>query len=398
MRSRTFCTRCPLLILGAAWVGSWPWAAAGALEAAAESVTAPPTQSANAPASSFPAAGPRGPGSVLVLEALARVHAESRSWTTVVRILGPADTGLDAEGALLLSEGWQRTGQPAAAAAVLERARRRFPSHEGLRLARIDAALSAEQWASALERAREALRELGPSPALHLRAAQAYFGLGNALGAVKVREVADGRPGQFVKSWLLLEQRGPQRFLCCPEASALYQLRRALDGGLDTPEAHLLHARLWQKAGKPRVGLTLLKSREVVLLESGDAATLATFAALALEADALDDYLRYTRLLAAQQPDRRRETLGDAYNAVAERYGQRGEAALYREFSYRALRLRPDDVERLLRVAEAEWSAGRSDAAAALYRRVLELEPTHPRREVILERLAGQPAAEPSAP
>ena len=51
--------------------------------------------------------------------------------------------------------------------------------------------------------------------------------------------VPGGRVGQFAGEWFLVEKRAePDRFLCCPEASAFYALRRALDTGLDEPAAH----------------------------------------------------------------------------------------------------------------------------------------------------------------
>ena len=329
---------------------------------------------------------------------LAEEHLDAGRSAAAVEILRLLKSDLPAVGVRLLADTLLRMGDSQESVAVIRRGLQRFPKNEDLWLAWIDAALREEQWAVAAARARRALGCLGKSPAVRLRAAQAYFGLGKVLGVAEVREVVDGRPGQFASGWLLVERRGPRRFLCCPEVSALNQLRRALDAGLDVPAAHLLHARIWQKAGKPQIGLALLESREAVLLESHDQAMLAAFAELALEADVLDDYLRYCQMRADCEPRRRAEILSKAYVAVAERYGQRGEEALYREFCYRALRLRPDDLKLMLHLAEAEWSDGRRDEATTLYRRVLEREPTHPRRRQMLERLASQAGGEPHNP
>lgn len=335
------------------------------------------------------AVGERNPNSAPVRAALARVYARQGAWAAVVESLQTVEPGLDAEAALLLAAGLQRTGRAAVGAATMQRALQRFPDDERLWLAWIDAALGDGQWALALRRAQAGLERLKASPAVRLRAAQAYFGLGAVLGVAEVREVPGGRAGAFAGRWLLVEQRGPGRFLCCPESSALYQLRRALEAGLDEPAAHVLHARIWQKLGKARLGLSLLKRREAVLLEGGGVVTLEVFAELALEADALDDYLRYSRLRVDACPDDRAEILGGAYLAVAQRYGQRGELALHREFCQRALRLRPDDMELMLRVADAEWSAKRYEEAVRLYRRVLGRDAAHAARGRMLERMAA---------
>jgi tetratricopeptide (TPR) repeat protein len=203
-----------------------------------------------------------------------------------------------------------------------------------------------------------------------------------------VIRVSGGRVGQFYDDWLLIEKRDEaDRFLCCPPASALYTLRRALDAGLDEPAAHLLHARIWQQAGRPEIGLAILRSREALWLENASPETLATFAEIALAANALDDFLRYARLRAARQPQRRDEILFEAFTAVAERYNQRGDLTLSREFLRRAVALRPENVPVMLRLADAVWDTGGREEAATWYRRVLEREPAHPERRRILERL-----------
>jgi tetratricopeptide (TPR) repeat protein len=217
--------------------------------------------------------------------------------------------------------------------------------------------------------------------------------LGQVLGSVEVRELPDAEPGQFRDGWLVLQPRGPRKFLCCPPGSALNQLRRALDGGFDEPGVHVLHAQIWERAGQPALAWSLLQSRAAVLLEDGDPATLDVFAQIALRAGALPEFLHYSRRRAVACPERSREILCASCLAVADHYGQRGDAELYREFCYRALHLRPDDADLCLRVADAEWSAGRTAQALPLYRRTLELAPPHARRAEILARLASEPAA-----
>jgi tetratricopeptide (TPR) repeat protein len=330
----------------------------------------------------------QAPGNVGYATELARAYAAERGWLAVDRLLSPLQDGLDVDGLLLLAEACAETGQVARAAEVLEHGLRSRPDSEALWLALIDDALARRCWALVLERVAQAERRLGFRPHLQFRAAQAYYRLGQAWGRTRVIRVPGGRAGQFVNDWLLLERQDQaDRFLCCPPASALYALRRALDAGLDEPAAHLLHARIWQQAGRPEIGLAILQSREARWLESASADALATFAEVALAANALDDFLRYARLHAARAPQQRAGILFDACVAAAEQYNQRGDLTMSREFLRRAVALRPEDVTVMLRLADAVWDAGGSEEAAIWYRRVLEREPAHAERRRILERL-----------
>jgi len=73
---------------------------------------------------------------------------------------------------------------------------------------------------------------------------------------------------------------------------------------------------------------------------------------------------------------------------AADRYSERGDEALCLCCLRRAQRLRPDDPDLLLRLADTAWGAGRSTEARTLYLRLLELRPSHPHRARLLERLA----------
>jgi tetratricopeptide (TPR) repeat protein len=259
-------------------------------------------------------------------------------------------------------------------------------------LARIDSELAVQHWAAALARVRDFERQHGPVPAVDFRAAQAWFGLGQALGKSTIRQVSDGRVGQFSGDHLLVEERGPGRYLCCTSDSALFRLRRALDAGFDQPAAHLLHARIWQSLGKPELALSLAKGHENAILAAALPNDLGALAEIALQANSPDDYLRYIRLRAEREPQHADQTLAQAYLALADYYAHRGDRDLEREFCYRAARLRPDDADLALRLADAEWLAQRYEPAARHYRQYLQNSPAQDsQRERVLERLATSP-------
>jgi hypothetical protein len=260
-------------------------------------------------------------------------------------------------------------------------------------LACIDAKLAHRHWAAALDLVRDFERQHGPTPPVDFRAAQAWFGLGQILGKVTVRQITNGRLGQFSGDFLLVEQRGPDRFLCCTKDSALFRLRRALDAGFDQPAAHLLHARLWLALGKPELALALAKAHEPAILADAQPTELDALADIALQAGAPDDYLRYMRLRAARDPQEHDQTLAKAYLGLADYYAQRGDHDLEREFCYRAACLRPNDPALALRLADAEWLAQHYEPAARHYRQyLLHSPPQDAERQRVLERLATTPA------
>jgi len=280
---------------------------------------------------------------------------------------------------------------------LLEQALARDPDHVGLWLAWIDSALDQELPAVALRRIRRAQAGLHDLPDLHYRAARALFQQGLMLGQAKVCRVPGGRAGQFAGRYLLVESRlGAERFLCCPVESALYQLRLALDGGLDDPRADLLHARIWQRLNRPDVGLAVLKSRAASLATEPRDDVLAALCELAMAAGALPDYLHYSWLRAARHPRRRRELLGEACLAMAESYSRRGDETLYVEWLRRAAQLRPDDRDVLTRAADAEWNAGRKLDACDSYGRLLQRWPDQLDRGRILSRLVECESSRPA--
>lgn len=324
---------------------------------------------------------------------LARLHLENRKPGDAIAVLAPFQAELDPEGACLLADAYRAANRPEELAALLAAALAHFPDEERLWFVYIDAALEQRQLQEALRRIAEAQARLGSRPALHLRAARAYFALGRILGEPHRQTPPDQQPGQFQDAPLLIAdvERGTPP-LSCPPQSAMYQIRRALDASLDEPAAHVLHARIWERCGRPEIGLAILQGREQFLIEANDRTAIEALADLALAAGRLRDYLRYARKLARCCPEQGEEILWRAYLAAAERYNQRGEEAVYAALLRRALELRPGDVGLRLRLADADWEAGRTRAAVQNYRVVLEQEREHPERLRILARLEAESA------
>ncbi len=309
-----------------------------------------------------------------------------------VDLLTPRADELPAEGVALYAAACRAAGR--SAEDVLRRAVARSPGESAVQLAWIDAALEAGLYAVALQRIAAA-GPLADRPEFEWRAARAHFAMGALLGAAEVRTVPGGRPGQFVGRLLVVEERpGTDRFLCCPPASALYQLRRALDDGFDEPAAHVLHARIWQRLGRSEVAWAVLRMRAAAILAQGDDEALREYADAALRAEAVDEYLRAVRRRAERSPGQRAAVLAEGCRAVADHYARAGDETLHLQWLYRALEHAPDDAALWLAVGDAEWTRAAQPAAQRAYRRVLALAPDTPRRAELLERLAAEPAAD----
>ena len=271
--------------------------------------------------------------------------------------------------------------------AVIARGLKRFPANATLWLMRLDLDLARAQYATALKHADQAEQKLGPVAELALRRARAYSELGCLAGQTVVRPAPRGKVGQLVDNWLLMETRGRGRFLCCPEESALYQIRLALDGGVNTPEASVLHAYLWSRLGQSGRALALLAAAEGRVLREATAETLAQAAEVALRGGDLEAYLRYERRRAEVDQAAAEQIMLGAYLAAADHYALRGDPTLYRAYLRRAVALRESDPDLWLRLADAEWTLGARERAGALYRRLLNNDPAHAERSRILQRL-----------
>lgn len=270
---------------------------------------------------------------------------------------------------------WQATSQPASG-----------PDRDAIRESA--ELLRRGRYAAVVKRYEQARARGRVTPVLHALAARAHYALGRLLGEPRVRDVRHGQPGEFDGPWLLLEPRGRGRFLCASSDSALYQVRAALDGGLDDAAVHLLHAQVWAALGREPVAVAILTSHERKLTAMRSDALLDAAQDVAREAGAVTRMLRLARRRAALDPTGGDEILARAYVAAAEIYAQAGEASLHLAMLQRAAERRPRDADLRLRLADALWNAGRRDEAARQYRLWLELHRggVVPRR--VLERIA----------
>lgn len=256
-------------------------------------------------------------------------------------------------------------------------------------LTELDAAIEKRQFAVVLSKIAQRTAKSPITAEIRLRAARAHLELGEALGRAEVRRIAGGVPGRFLDEWLIVEPAGrPDEFLCAPPASACNQIRRAIDGGVDTPAAQRLFAEIWLAAKRPKNAIAVLRAHERQLVDDDADAALRLFARAHLAANDLEEYLNVMQRLAQRSGERKDAVLSDAYFAVADVYNLRGDEALHREFLRRALKLAPETENRMLELADALWAAEEWAEARGWYRKLIDRRPAHPERLRILQRVS----------
>jgi tetratricopeptide (TPR) repeat protein len=328
------------------------------------------------------------PAAVTKLVDQARAAMRAERYEQAVALLesavrtGPGDTRC----LELLARAYERTGERGQAADTL------------VRLG--DAHAAAERHAMAAEAFERAGRLGRDSPDYHVRLARCYCHLKQYLGDITTQSITGGVPDRIVGDRYLLK-KAPDRkgvWYVSPRESAIYHVRRARDGGLDTLAMQMLEAEIWFEAGQPARALRIYQAVESCVSGEGRAAYYFRSAQAALAAEDLDEYL--TRLLRAIELDPHTYS-GEkltAYMTLAERYSRRGDLDAFVLYLQKAVALAPKSVDLHYRLGNAYWEADRRTEAARQWQVALELNPDHPDRTRMLEliRDVQSPARPPS--
>lgn len=312
-----------------------------------------------------------------------------------LRAIGP-ERGDDET--LRLTAALRRLNRMDEASEELRRLIQRSPQNDDAWCAWVEDALERNRPAQALQRVQEAKAAGRSDPRLYCLAAHATFALKGAFGDATIRALPDARPGQFVDGWLVLEYAGPMgRTLCAPPDSAIALVRHALDEGVNDAACHLLHARIWHAAGRPESARAVIRSRPEDFWRTLDPRGLEHLIAICMDSGDIEAALTWSRTLADRIPARRNEIMAATYLAAADVYNQRGNADIHRDYLRRALELRPEDANVMLRLADADWECGDRERAVRAYRALLENLRSPAAESRILERLAEWQSAQTGA-
>lgn len=240
--------------------------------------------------------------------------------------------------------------------------------------------------------AYERALELGAGEAvLHYKLASAYFNLRNYFGQVATVDVPSGEVGTLQGEWYLIETvpGHATRFRAAPERSALHQVARALERGMkDSVDVRMLRAHIFLGARRHEQAHALYASLEGQVPEEEQALYHYHFARSALWLDRPEEYLQHLQLAAARDPESYDSLLTDAYVEVAERRHQEGDLARAVQALEQAVSRSPATASLHLQLGDTLAEARDLPRARQQWRMVLDLEPDHPLRTELLNRIA----------
>jgi len=269
--------------------------------------------------------------------------------------------------------------------------------------------LADNRFALAVKSYETALRLGLESPVLHFKLASAYFNLRNYFGNVSVVTVAAGEPGTISDQWYLIERVPGKKdvFRVAPAASAIYQIAKAMDGGLgDRVDIQMLRANSYLNARRYQRAYELYtKLGDAVGNEDKEDQALYYFyfAESAFGVRKYDEYLQYLRRAIELDKESYASALVDAYINVAEKHNQAGELDKYIEYLGLAVQESPQTASLHLKLGYGYEEAKQYDQAVQQWRMVLDLEPDHPNRTKLLNlikkytRAAAKPEQEKAA-
>jgi tetratricopeptide (TPR) repeat protein len=250
--------------------------------------------------------------------------------------------------------------------------------------------LADNRFALAVKSYETALRLGLESSVLHYKLASAYFNLRNHFGNVTVVTVAAGEPGTISDNWYLIERVPGKKdeFRAAPAASAIYQIAKAMQGGLaDRVDIRMLRANTYLNARRYQQAYDFF-TQLADSIEDQDQEDRALyhfyFAESAFGLRKYDEYLEHLRTAIQLDSESYKSALVDAYIHVAEKYNQAGELEKYIEYLALAVQESPETVSLHLKLGYGYEETQQYAHAVQQWRMVLDLEPEHPDRTGLL--------------
>jgi|GEM_PF-6976589 len=228
------------------------------------------------------------------------------------------------------------------------------------------------------------------SPVLRYKLGSAYFNLRNYFGRVSYQTIQSGAGGTISGPFYLIEAvpGSKDRFLCAPEASAIYQIARAVDDGIeDRVDIHVLRGTIFLNARRFSQAYTIFEELGPRIPDEDKALFHYYFAQAAFGCGQYQRYLELLQEAIQLDPDSYQSTLVDAYLKVADQYNQEGDLDKYIELLGQAVVENPTSASLHLRLGDALAEADRNAEAVVQWRMVLDLQADHPKRLELLGRI-----------
>lgn len=250
--------------------------------------------------------------------------------------------------------------------------------------------LGGKFFALAAESYQSALRLGLDSPVLRYKLGSAYFNLRNYFGQIAVQTIRSGEPGTISGAWYLIEPVPGRKdtFRCAPEASAVYQVAKALADGIeDRPDVHVLQASIYLNARRYARAYEMFTKIAPTVADEDKALFHYYDAQAAFGTGRYDRYIELLKEAIKLDPESYQATLVDAYSKVADQHNQAGRLQKYIEFLASAVAESPQTASLHLRLGDAYEETQQHDQAVAQWQMVLDLEPEHPQRMKLLNQI-----------
>lgn len=321
-------------------------------------------------------------------QALAEIHSAAKRWKDVVRVLEPLlKYRHDYPTYHMLAQAQYNLEQPEKARKHYEEAVKLNPNSASDHYQLGNIYLSGNFFARAAESYRSALRLGLDGPVLRYKLGSAYFNLRNYFGQIGLQTVRSGAPGTINGRWYLIEPVPGQKdvFRCASEASAIYQVAKAVADGLeDRPDVRVLRATIYLNARRFAQAYEMFVQIGPSVPEEDKALFHYYFAQAAFGTGRYDEYLKLLKQAIELDPESYKASLVDAYLQVADQYNQAGQLDKYIEYLARAVAESPQTASLHLKLGYAYEEDQKRDQAIAQWRMVLDLEPEHADRMKLL--------------
>jgi len=325
-------------------------------------------------------------------QALAEIYGQREQWKDVVRVLEPLlKYRHDYPTYHMLAEAKYHLDDHEKARHYYEEAIKLNAESATDHYALGNIYLAGNFFALAAESYQSALRLGLDSPVLRYKLGTAYFNLRNYFGRISVRTVRSGAPGEISEGWYLIEPVPGRKevFRCAPEASAIYQIARAVEDGIeDRPDIQVLRATIYLNARRYANAYDMFAEIGPTVPEDEQALFYYYYAQAAFGTGRFDRYLELLGEAIKRDPEAYESTLVEAHLKVADQANQAGQLEEYIEHLVAAVSQSPSTASLHLKLGNAYEEARQFDKAIAHWRMVLDLESDHPRRIELLNRIA----------
>ncbi len=250
--------------------------------------------------------------------------------------------------------------------------------------------LAENRFALAAGAYEEAVRLGLDSTVMHYKLASAYFNLRNYFGRVAVVTVPSGKVGEISGDWYLIEPVAGKKdaFRAAPKKSAIYQIATAIEGGMEaTSDVQMLLANIYLNGRRYQKAYEIYQKLGEQVADEDRALHRYYFAQSALGVGKYDEYLTHLAEAVKLDPEGYESALVDAYLAVADKYNQAGKLDKYIEYLTLAVQQNPQTASLHMKLASALEEAKKYNRAVEQWRMVLDLEPDHPQRTDLLNRI-----------